>query len=319
MLVRVVAAAALSTAAATAITCEPGTYFSKYGPACGQDCCDCVPGNFCPGGSPKQQMFPCPAGTCSPSGAAAASECAAPACPGAPSISLVEQVHIALTGVAGEMSVSFASNRSCDETVTVAYGPTPSFGSAATATGALLTSGMDTPLCIFGAVLTGVARGGARTYYKVDGDGSGFSFVYEPVRAGGLRYLVMADYGAENDISQQQLVEDASAGLFDATIYSGDMAYDFPTQGGLIGNQFMRVLEPFAAVAPFHAVVGNHERADNFSQFRARFAGYELTAAASTSPSPLFYSFNHGLVHFVGISTEIFSYGGANVQDMCAD
>lgn len=251
-----------AVAAAATVVCEPGTYFKKYGPQCGTTCCQCVAGNYCPGDQGGfQKMFPCPSGECSPAGATAAAQCAAPACPGNPSgIALVEQVHIALTGVAGEMHVSFASNRSCDARVTVAYGPTPALGSTATATGALLSAGMDTPLCIFGAVLTGVARGGARTYYKVDGDATGFSFVAEPARAGGNVYLVMADYGAENDISEEQLTAEAAAGAFDATIYSGDMAYDFPSNGGLVGNEFMRTLEPFAAVAPFMAVVGNHVR-----------------------------------------------------------
>ncbi len=32
-----------------AVTCDPGTYYKKWGPDCGQDCCACVPGNYCPG------------------------------------------------------------------------------------------------------------------------------------------------------------------------------------------------------------------------------------------------------------------------------
>ncbi len=81
-----------------------------------------------------------------------------------------------------------------------------------------------------------------------------------------------------------------------------------------MGNDFLNVLEPYAAKRPFQSVCGNHERADNFTQYKSRFSGNELTAAASTSTSPLWYSFNHGLVHFVMIDTEIFEYGGGDVQ-----
>lgn len=83
------------------------------------------------------------------------------------------------------------------------------------------------------------------------------------------------------------------------------------TDGGLVGNAFMNVLQPYASRIPFMAVVGNHERASDFAQFKARFAGYNLTAAASTSSSPLWYSYNHGLLHVVNIDTEVFSYGTA--------
>ncbi len=40
---------ALCVAQATSVVCNAGQYFRKYGPACGQDCCECVPGNWCPG------------------------------------------------------------------------------------------------------------------------------------------------------------------------------------------------------------------------------------------------------------------------------
>jgi hypothetical protein len=222
-----------------AIVCTPGTYFRKYGPKCGEDCCECVPGFFCPGTVDGfEKMFPCPDGECSPAGAKNASQCAAPACspaptPGPPSpVAAVEQVHIALTGVAGEMHVSFASNvPSCSgAAIGVSYGPTPDVPLRAAAAGALLTSGMATPLCIFGATMTGLPAGTA--YYKIDGSTELFSFVAgAPARAGGNVYLVMADYGAENDVAQEQLVAEGKSGSWDAIIYGGDMGYNLESDG----------------------------------------------------------------------------------------
>jgi hypothetical protein len=47
-------------------------------------------------------------------------------------------------------------------------------------------------------------------------------------------------------------------------------AYNLETDGGLVGNAFMNVLQPYASRIPFMAVVGNHERASDFAQFKAR-------------------------------------------------
>ncbi len=94
-----------------------------------------------------------------------------------------------------------------------------------TATGALLTSGMDLPICIFTATLTGLTADTTH-YYRIDGDNRTFDFPVAPVRPGGNVYLIMADYGTENDISQAQLVAEVEAGAWDAIIYSGDMVSD---------------------------------------------------------------------------------------------
>lgn len=207
------------------VVCPAGTYFRKYGPACGNDCCECVPGSWCPGTVDGfEKMFPCPAGECSPAGATAEAECAAPACAAPPGAAPVEQVHVSLTGVAGEMHVSFVSNASCAAPVAVAYGGAPgALSRSADAAGALLTSGMDVPICIFSATLTGLAAG-STTYYRIDGDNETRAFANAPQRAGGNVYLVMGDYGTENDVAQAQLVAENAAKMWDAIVYAGDMA-----------------------------------------------------------------------------------------------
>lgn len=58
--------------------------------------------------------------------------------------------------------------------------------------------------------------------------------------------------------------------------------------------------------------VGNHDAANNFSQWRARFAPYGTLARRSGSSNSLWYSYNLGLVHFVHISTEVFAWGGGD-------
>jgi acid phosphatase type 7 len=65
-------------------------------------------------------------------------------------------------------------------------------------------------------------------------------------------------------------------------------------------------------------VVGNHEKAQNFSHWRTRFFGYTELAKQTGSESPLWYSYEHGLVHFIQFSTEVFTWGGGSIPSMYA-
>ena len=65
-------------------------------------------------------------------------------------------------------------------------------------------------------------------------------------------------------------------------------------------------------------VVGNHEKAQNFSHWRTRFFGYKELAKQTGSGSPLWYSYEHGLVHFIQFSTEVFTWGGGSIPEMYA-
>ena len=79
---------------------------------------------------------------------------------------------------------------------------------------------------------------------------------------------------------------------------------DFPDAHGETGNQFMSIMEPMAARAPWMGSVGNHESANGFSEWRARFSYYSQVAQRSGSDDAMWMSYNHGLVHFVHVSTE---------------
>lgn len=62
----------------------------------------------------------------------------------------------------------------------------------------------------------------------------------------------------------------------------------------------------------------SHEADTNtFSNYLARFAAVNSLGNASGSNTNLFYSFNDGPVHFVGIDTEMWSYG-ATAQEIAA-
>lgn len=52
-------------------------------------------------------------------------------------------------------------------------------------------------------------------------------------------YGVLADFGITNDISLNELLDEAEAGAFDVVLHSGDLAYDLDNYGGSRGNDFM--------------------------------------------------------------------------------
>ena len=302
------------------VTCEPGTYYFKYGPACGTDCCECVVGNYCPGGTPKQEMLPCPTGTCSPAGASAESQCVAPACsgpgpsPGPTPKGSFSQIHISLTGKPTEMAVSFASTQgSCSGSATVAYGTSPSTLSQSASAPAVPFSGgsRTSPLCTYFTTLKGL-NNNTDYYYSVAG-GETYKFRNQNARAGGRVYALVADMGVANDQAASQIAYEAANDEWDCIIYGGDLAYDLKDRNGLNGDDFMNIMQPAAAEKPWMSIVGNHEEYFNFSDFKARFAVYESTTSANSGSDSLFwYSFNDGLVHFVSINTELFEYGGAD-------
>ena len=48
------------------------------------------------------------------------------------------------------------------------------------------------------------------------------------------------------------------------------MAYDLDSEGGRVGDEFMRQIEPVAAYAPYMTCPGNHEQKRNFSGYKEK-------------------------------------------------
>lgn len=313
-------------AAGSGIECTAGSYYKKYGPDCGSDCCECVAGSYCPGGATKQEMFPCPAGTCSPAGASAEAQCVAPACsgpgpsPGPTPTGSYSQIHLSLTGKPTEMSVSFASTKGgCSGSASVAYGTTPGSLSKSSSAPAVPFSGgsRTSTLCTYWTTLTGLSNN-TDVYYSIEG-GETYKFRNQNNRQGGRVYALIADMGVANDQAASQIAFEATNDAWDAIIYAGDLAYDLKDRNGLNGDDFMNIMQPAAAIKPWQVIVGNHEEYFNFSDYKVRFAAYESTVSKNSgSDSVFWYSFNDDLVHFVNINTELFEYGGANAKEQYA-
>ena len=270
--------------------------------------------------------------------AAAAASASAPA----------QQVWITLTGKAGEMAVSWVTSSAAAANEIVLFGVEPdSLTLSATGTSAVLTTEMDTPIRIHVAVLT-VLPDNATVYYDAGAAGRTLSFTSSPARPGGFEYAIFGDLGLADDYSLDALLAEAAANAFDAVIFSGDFvrdwltrpaphlmalrqtpvpnlrcsprsppqAYDLESAGGATGNAFMEGLSPIISKVPLLPVAGNHETlSDNsFGHYKARFAAARALGENSGNAGEdanRWYSFNEGLVHWISVDTEIYSYGTA--------
>uniref|UniRef100_A0AC34PZH4 Purple acid phosphatase n=1 Tax=Panagrolaimus sp. JU765 TaxID=591449 RepID=A0AC34PZH4_9BILA len=153
-------------------------------------------------------------------------------------------------------------------------------------------------------ILTGI-KPGKRYFYRV-GSEYGWSNIYTFVglkerEDGGYKFAVYGDMGNINARSLGKIQKEAQNGDFDVILHVGDFAYDFDTNDGSYGDEFMRQIEPAAAYVPYMTVVGNHEASYNFSHYVNRFT-------MPNTEHNLFYSFDLGFAHFIGFSTEFYFY-----------
>ncbi|KAF7242251.1 Acid phosphatase type 7 [Varanus komodoensis] len=115
------------------------------------------------------------------------------------------------------------------------------------------------------------------------------------------RFAVFGDLGQVNPQSLPRLQHETEMGLYDVVLHAGDFAYDLDTEDALVGDAFMRTIEPVAASVPYMTCPGNHEQKYNFSNYRARFSMPGDTEG-------LWYSWDVGPVHLVSFSTEVYFF-----------
>ncbi|XP_072383424.1 acid phosphatase type 7 [Diabrotica undecimpunctata] len=129
-----------------------------------------------------------------------------------------------------------------------------------------------------------------------------FSFKTAPNSSDWQPHLaIYGDMGNDNAQSLTRLQEETQRGLYDAILHVGDFAYDMDSDNALIGDEFMRQIEPIAAYLPYMTCPGNHEEAYNFSNYRYRFS----MPGGLNSPM---YSINVGPMHIISISTEVYYF-----------
>lgn len=126
-----------------------------------------------------------------------------------------------------------------------------------------------------------------------------------------VKFLVYGDMGYHHGQKTiEVLKEEMTLHNYDAICHVGDLAYDMETDGGLIGDTFMELIQPIAAHVPYMTSPGNHELTNSLHHYRTRFS-----MPGVDWPMPLdrlWYSFNVGPVHFISFSTEVYFIDNAD-------
>ena len=230
-----------------------------------------------------------------------------------------EQAHLSLTGSPSELSLDFMAH---EANCSVGYGAqlstSPDFSAAAFVPASScvdFTADEAGRLTLAVTVLfTGLVAG--TKYYYVCGSEAlrtpwsrVYSFTHDTgaARDGGATAVVIADFGYYNAESLEKLYADAFTGRFDALLHAGDFSYDFDTDGGHVGDGYMRQLEPVTSAIPYNGIPGNHEVANNYTHYKTRFASVAAHAGVrSGSFTNMFYSVDQGLAHYIFIDTEAY-------------
>ncbi|XP_049875413.1 acid phosphatase type 7 isoform X6 [Pectinophora gossypiella] len=118
-----------------------------------------------------------------------------------------------------------------------------------------------------------------------------------------VRAAIFGDMGTDNAHSLPYLQDEAERDRFDMILHVGDFAYDMYEVEGRNGDQFMRQIQPLAAIVPYMTVPGNHEENGNFRQYKQRFSMPNMRVSES-----MYYSWDLGPVHFVGVNTEAYYF-----------
>ena len=115
------------------------------------------------------------------------------------------------------------------------------------------------------------------------------------------KFIAYGDLGDTNSVSLANIQLDIDTKNIDSILHIGDFAYDFATNNGDVGNDFMNDIQSIASKVPYMTAVGNHEAAYNYSHYKNRF-----TMPNYNNTENMFYSWNIGPVHIISLSTEVY-------------
>ncbi|XP_071079387.1 acid phosphatase type 7-like isoform X2 [Haliotis cracherodii] len=217
-----------------------------------------------------------------------------------------EQIHLSYGATPDQMVVTWVT---LDEagTATVNYGEGKLDQTQYGKTTVFTDGGTEKRvLYIHRVLLSGLKLGHQYTYRCGSDAGYSSLFTFRAMKGGSdwsPQLAVFGDLGNENPRALPYLQEEAEAGHFDAIMHVGDFAYDFDTDNARLGDEFMRQLEPVAAMVPYMVCVGNHENAYNFSNYRNRFT------MPGGDGEGMYFSWNIGPAHIISFSTEVYYYG----------
>lgn len=240
-----------------------------------------------------------------------------------------QQIHLALTGNAGEMRVTWVT-RDAVPSPQVIFASEPTFKAPNTVQAVTSTYQVGTYVPWVGWIHTAVMKGLAydSTYYYRVGStglnvGSNGGLVFSSVRSfktentpwwtvdpfqrrnsviavyGDMGTLLPFGYQVSFQLSQDDLVKP-----YELVVHAGDIAYagtgktwEFEFMWDLFGRQ----VEVYADHVPYMTAVGNHEHYFNYTSYNARF---QMPSERSGGYKNFWLSFDHTYAHWIFMSTE---------------
>lgn len=230
-----------------------------------------------------------------------------------------QQIHLALTGVTGEMRVTWIT-RDAVTSPSVSYGATSNLGSSAAAVTSTYQVGTYVPWVgwIHTAVMTGLAPETNYNYRVGSVSGAWSSlrtfktekkpwWTVEPSQRTNSVVAVYGDMGTILPFGYQvsfQISQDDLVTPYELVVHAGDIAYagtgktwEFEFMWDLFGRQ----VEVYADHVPYMTAVGNHEHYFNYTSYNARF---QMPSQQSKGFKNFWLSFDHTYAHWVFMSTE---------------
>ena len=117
--------------------------------------------------------------------------------------------------------------------------------------------------------------------------------------------LVLGDLGnyhlSEATLSMFSRILDAEEFL--GFVHLGDIAYNLQDREGKTGDDFLQMIEPFAADYPYLVTPGNHDDFRNFTHFKKRFWMPRNEASQNSS---YYFSMDLGYVHWVFLNSQLY-------------
>lgn len=120
-------------------------------------------------------------------------------------------------------------------------------------------------------------------------------------------FIVLGDWGTgpNGQYSVELLKRESKLRDFNAVLHIGDFAYDLNDDEGRVGDRWLNQIQTISANYAYMTLPGNHEKPNNFTHYKQRFA---MPVNDANEGSNYFYSFNFGPAHIIMINTEGYFY-----------
>jgi len=218
------------------------------------------------------------------------------------------QIHLSYPGAIDKMLVVWVSASTNDASM-VMYG-TGSAKLDMNATGSVTsyTSEGYTSGGIHSVLLSGL-KVRTRYFYQVGGPG-GWSPIHNftTAPAAGKAGIIFGSMAELGNTDQAKICFEGFQAMkreegLDVLLHAGDISFaDTVKPGGPVWDTYGENIQELASYIAYNPGVGTHERANNFTDFRLRYAASQLETPSKGGD--YYYSFDYGNAHIIHLSSE---------------